>query len=80
MGDSAATFGVMGGAAVILLGALTFLVPGVVVVVLQLKKTEAKRSTGVMIAGFALAFVGVALGLGMGLGAVMGLVQEALGE
>jgi hypothetical protein len=77
---AAATFGVMGGAAVVLLGALAFLVPGVVIIMLQLKKTEEKRSTGLMIAGFALAFVGVALGLGMGLGAVMELLQEALGE
>ena len=73
----AMSFGAVGGFVVYLLVAMAFLVPGVIIILSQLKKTKAQRSTGLLVIGFVLAFIGVALGFGMGAGSVFDLLGDS---
>jgi hypothetical protein len=54
---------------------MLFFVPGLLIVLKQRKLPKEERSTGVLVMGYILMFIGAILGLGMGLGLIGGLLM-----
>lgn len=76
----AASLGAVGGLVVYMLISLVFLLPGIVIIMMQLKKNKKDRSVPMLVVGFVLAFLGVALGFGMGGMAVIEMLGDALSD
>lgn len=75
-----AVFGGLGAMIMYLLVSLAFLIPGFMIVTKELKKEKKDRKTAMLVLGFALAFVGVAVGFGMGAGAIFELLGESMSD
>ena len=75
-----AAAGGLGAMVVYMLVALAFLIPGFLLVTRELKKAKKDRKTPMLVLGFALAFVGVAVGFGMGAGAIFELLGDSVSE
>lgn len=60
-----AGFGTSAGFATTILLGMLFAVPGLVLVMKENKKPKEKRNTGILVLGFILLFIGVALTFGM---------------
>lgn len=75
-----AAAGGLGAVVMYVLVALAFLVPGFLLVTRELKKAKKDRNTSMLILGFVLAFVGVAVGFGMGAGAIFELLGDSMSE
>lgn len=59
---------------------LLFLIPGLIIVMKQLKKPKNERSTGWLVFGFILMGLGVIVGLGVGVSLFGTLIVESLSE
>lgn len=75
-----AAAGGLGAMVAYMLVSLAFLIPGFILVTRELKKAKKDRKTSMLILGFVLAFVGVAVGFGMGAGAIFELLGDSVSE
>jgi hypothetical protein len=75
-----AAAGGLGAMVMYMLVSLAFLVPGFMVVTRELNKDKKDRKTPMLVLGFGLAFVGVAVGFGMGAGAIFEMLGDSMSE
>jgi hypothetical protein len=75
-----AAVGGLGAMILYLLVSLAFLISGFMLVTKELNKDKKDRKTAMLVLGFVLAFVGVAVGFGMGAGAIFELLGDSMSE
>lgn len=75
-----AAAGGLGAMVMYLLVSLAFLIPGFMIITKEMNKEKKDRRTPMLVLGFVLAFVGVAVGFGMGAGAIFDLLGDSMSE
>lgn len=63
---------------IFLLFGIAFFIPGFIIVLKQRKLPKEKQSTGLLVTGFILMGLGVAIGLGFGASVFLGLLGDAI--